>query len=391
LLVDSGSCCSILAPKDCQNFSSSLSTIQLTTASGSPINVLGEKSATISLQGLRRTFQWNFVVANVTQSILGADFLSASGLLVDCRNRRLVDQATSLTSNLSSSSIVSPVISVSSRTDTNHPALRRLLEKHCQIFGPLSIGEVKHSTQHFIETEGRPVFARSRQLHPDKQRIAEQEFQNMIDAGVIRPSRSSWSSPLHLVPKKTPGEWRPCGDYRELNKRTKFDRYPIPHIQSFNSNLAGCSIFSKLDLCRAFNQIPMNTADIEKTAVITPFGLFEWLKMPFGLRNAAQTMQRFLDEIFRGCPFVSNISTTFLLRRRVRRNILSTFPRCLLFWRMLAFAVPWTSVNFCEGTLLFWVFLSLPPVSNRLLTGAFLFGKWRALQITLHYGAVSAL
>jgi transposase InsO family protein len=305
LLVDSGSCCSILAPKDCQNYSSSLCSIQLKTASGSPIHVLGEISATISLQGLRRAFQWNFVVANVTQSILGADFLSASGLLVDCRNRRLFDQTTSLASNLSASCIISPVVSISSqRTDTNHPALRRLLEKHCRIFGPLSIDEVKHSTQHFIETEGPPVFARSRQLHPDKQRIAEHEFQHMISTGVIRPSRSSWSSPLHLVPKKTPGEWRPCGDYRELNKRTKFDRYPIPHIQSFNCNLAGCSFFSKLDLCRAFNQIPMSPADIEKTAVITPFGLFEWLKMPFGLRNAAQTMQRFLDDIFRGCPFV---------------------------------------------------------------------------------------
>jgi hypothetical protein len=102
---------------------------------------------------------------------------------------------------------------------------------------------------------------------------------------------------------KPDGTWRPCGDYRRLNLVTTPDSYPLPNIQDLLARLHGCSIFSKLDLRKGYYQIPVQEGDIHKTAVITPFGLWEFLRMPFGLRNAGQSFQRFMDEVLAGLDF----------------------------------------------------------------------------------------
>ena len=161
---------------------------------------------------------------------------------------------------------------------------------------------VIHRVQHHIETEGRPVAAKYRRLNAAKLKAAQAEFRELERQGVIRRSSSNWASPLHLV-KKSDGTWRPCGDFRQLNMQSKPDRYTCPNIGDLTAKLAGCHVFSKLDLRKGYHQVPVRPEDVHKTAVVTPFGLFEFLRMPLGLRNAGQTFQRMMDEILAGLDY----------------------------------------------------------------------------------------
>ncbi|GFV05315.1 transposon Tf2-9 polyprotein [Trichonephila clavipes] len=295
-LIDSGSEICVIPPSPTMNKSPQSNF--LFAANNTKIPAYGMVRKELNL-GLRRPFIWTFIIADVSSPIIGADFLKHFNLLIDLKKKRLVDVETSLFTSCVFSNIVQPSILT---VDANI-SFKNILSEYPDLSNPSLITKsASHGTVHHIITTGPPVTARPRRLHPKLYDAVKVEFEFLLAQGIIRPSKSPWSSPLHVVPKSD-STVRPVGDYRQLNSVTEFDSYPMPYLNDFAHALHGKRIFSKIDIFKAFHQIPIAECDIPKTAVKTPWGLYEYTHLCFGLVNAPQTFMRFMHEVLRGLPF----------------------------------------------------------------------------------------
>ncbi|GJY45502.1 putative reverse transcriptase domain-containing protein [Tanacetum coccineum] len=130
-----------------------------------------------------------------------------------------------------------------------------------------------------------PVARAPYRLAPFEMKELSEQLQELSDKGFIRPSSSPWGAPVLFVKKKD-GSFRMCIDYRELNKLTVKNRYPLPRIDDLFDQLQGSSVYSKIDLRSGYHQLRVREEDIPKTAFRTRYGHYEFQVMPFGLTNA---------------------------------------------------------------------------------------------------------
>ncbi|GKA17925.1 putative nucleotidyltransferase, ribonuclease H [Tanacetum coccineum] len=154
-----------------------------------------------------------------------------------------------------------------------------------------------------------PVARAPYRLAPSEMKELSEQLQELSDKGFIRPSSSPWGAPVLFVKKKD-GSFRMCIDYRELNKLTVKNRYPLPRIDDLFDQLQGSSVYSKIDLRSGYHQLRVREEDIPKTAFKTRYGHYEFQVMPFGLTNAPTV---FMDLMNRVCkPYLDKFVIVFI-------------------------------------------------------------------------------
>ena len=342
ILLDSGSSISLVRKAALQvaenvRVITPTTLIQLVTAAGEKLKIVDYVTAPIQVGD--RTIEHNFVVVDnlITSVILGVDFMQKHGLVLNFshspvqvlynnNNRNKPDGLSTLLPIIQKAKSTSHFAAATRSQDEDvvdecavpkfgnlvasfelpecpRSELKTVVGKFKTLFRTLP--RKTDYADHYIPTTGSPVRVPPRRIPEQYRSEVEEQIKSMLQQGIIENSCSPWMAPAVYVEKKS-GDIRLCVDYRELNKRTKKDAYPLPLPDEVQGHMAGATIFSTLDLQSGYWQLPVYAKDREKTAFCPGpgMGLYQFTRMPFGLTGAPSSFQRLMDTVMRGLLFV---------------------------------------------------------------------------------------
>ncbi len=197
---------------------------------------------------------------------------------------------------------VTPLESDPTYAETNVPtSVAAVIAKHPKVFSdaPFPGGADVPPMDIVPLPDAVPSAEPPRRQSPAMRTEIDKQVQTLLDSGIITPSSSPWAAPVFTVPKKG-GKRRMVVDYRELNKRIKDLKFPLSNPEELMTRLAGYTHFAALDLVSGYHQVPLTPAARELTAFATPNGLYEFTRVPFGVKTAPSAFQRMMTEVFRG-------------------------------------------------------------------------------------------
>ncbi|KAJ9516842.1 hypothetical protein QJQ45_027257 [Haematococcus lacustris] len=197
------------------------------------------------------------------------------------------------------------------RMEANGMALNALLDEYADVFAPITSLPPERPVGHAIPLvpDARPSVVPQYRMSQDEHAELKKQVQDLLAKGMIEPSSCPFAAPILFVKKKS-GELRMCLDYRQLNKITIRDQYPLPRIDDLFIKLSGCTVFSSLDLQAGYNQIRITPEDVPKTALRTPDGHYQFKVLSFGLCNAPATFQRVMNDAF--APVLNQCALVYL-------------------------------------------------------------------------------
>ena len=251
--------------------------------------------------------------------ILGMDWLSSYHAVIDCfmktitielPNHETLVVGTSRGNRLADSFVA--YLEDSEKVESTIPIEQlSVVSSFIDIYGDVKglppVREVEFEIELVPGTS--PISRAAYRMAPKEMTELRKQLDELLDHGFIRESHSPWGAPVLFVKKKD-GSMRLCIDYRQLNKVTIRNKYPLPRIEDLFDQLQGAKCFSKIDLRSGYHQLRVKDSDVQKTTFSTRYRLFEFLVMPFGLTNAPSVFMAFMNRVFR--PYLDRFVIVFI-------------------------------------------------------------------------------